>query len=131
MGALQSQLALYPVIAGLVDHDIQHGVEQVQIYLLWHEADAGFGSFELMVDAVSEDLDFTAGLVDERTNDADCRGLACTIGTEECIEIACFDSEVDSFQRLVAVRIGLGKFLDRQCSHGDAYCIRGGYDGVE
>ena len=131
LGALQGQLAPYPVIAGLVDHDIQHGVEQVQVNLLWHEADAGFSCLWLTVDAVSENLDFAGGLVDKRTNDADCRGLARTIGAEKCIEVASLDIEVDSFQRVVAVRVDLGKFLDRQCLHGAAYCIRGGYDGVE
>ena len=57
------------------------------------------------------------GLVDERGDDADQRGLAGAVGAEQREEIALLDVEVDALQRLDAVLVGLGESAYRECIH--------------
>ena len=130
LGTLHCDLAAYPIIAGLIHNDIQYGVEQIQIDFLWNEPNAGLRGFEFTIDIVSEDLDLSCRLADQRTDNSDSCSLARTVGAEERIEVAGLDIEVDSLQRLIAVRVSLGKFFDRQCSHRVAYCIRGDHHRV-
>ena len=76
--AFAGQLAAQPVVTRLIQDDVMHTLPEIQIDLLRHQPDTGLGSLELTVDAMTENLDFTARLVDERSDDA-YRG--CLAGT--------------------------------------------------
>ena len=58
---------------------------------------------------MTEDFHLATCLVYERTYDADSCCLASAIGTQQCIKIARFDSEIDALQCLIAVGIDLGE----------------------
>ncbi len=73
---------------------------------------------------MAEDFYLAAALVDQRTDDADRCGLAGAIGTEQRVEIALLDGEVDAFQRPRTVVVGLGKVFDGEGFHEAAYCNR-------
>jgi len=61
---------------------------------------------------VAEDLDHTAGFVDQRCGDADRGGLARAVRSEECKKIALIDLEVDGFERFDAVFLYLGELSE-------------------
>jgi hypothetical protein len=67
----------------------------VEIDFLRHDADAGLGRLELAIDIVTEHLDDAAGLVDQRGDDADGRGLAGAVRPQQGEEIALVDLEID------------------------------------
>ena len=60
---------------------------------------------------LTEYLDGATALVDQRTDNADCRRLPGTVGSQQCIEVTGLDREVDALERLVAIVIGLGEVL--------------------
>ena len=69
------------------------------------------------VDVVAEHLDRAAGLVDERGDDADERGLAGAVRTQQREEIALLDLEIDTFERLDAVFVDLGELAKDEGLH--------------
>ena len=79
---------------------------------------------EIGIDAMTEHLDITAALVDQRTDNADRRRLPGAIGSEQRIKIAGLDDEVDALECLVAVRVGLGQVFYGKRAHEAAYCTR-------
>src|SRR5208282_2356105 len=89
--------------AGLVDHDRERGFELVEIQFLGHHADARLRALELAINVVAEYSGRAAALVDERSDDADQRGLAGAVWTEQRKKIALLDVEVDTAQCLHAV----------------------------
>ena len=109
---LARQGAAKAVIAGLVQHDVVDPLPEIHVDLLGHEADARLGGFELAVDAVAEDLDLAAALVDERADDTDGRRFPGAVGSQQREEVAGLDREVDPFQRLVAVFVRLGDVFE-------------------
>ena len=90
----------------------------VEIDFLRHDADAGLGGLELPIDVVAEHVGRAGALVDERGDDADERRLAGAVGSEQREEIALLDIEIDAFERLDTVLVGLGETANRQCIHG-------------
>ena len=111
------QLALDAVEARLVDDDGLRRLEHVEVDFLRHDADAGLGRLELAVDVVAEHADAAGRLVHQRGDDADQRGLAGAVGTEQREEIALLDVEVDALQRLDTILVGLDETADRQRIH--------------
>src|SRR5213082_3386807 len=109
LGALARYRARDAVEARLVDHDGVRGLEHVEVQFLRHDADAGLGRLQLVVDVVAEDARLAGGLVDERGDDPDERGLAGAVGSEQREEVAPLDLEVDALERLHAVSVGLGQ----------------------
>ena len=109
LGALARYRARDAVEARLVDHDRVRGLEHVEVQFLRHDADAGLGRLQLVVDVVAEDARLAGGLVDERGDDPDERGLAGAVGSEQREEVAPLDLEVDALERLHAVSVGLGQ----------------------
>jgi len=89
-----------------------HAFPLIQVDFLRHEADAGFGRLQLGIDIVAEYLDFSAGLVDQRADNANRRRLSGAIRAEKRIKVTGVNREVDSFERLVAIGIGLGQVSD-------------------
>jgi hypothetical protein len=59
-----------------------------------------------------------AGLGDQRGDDADGRGLAGAVRTEQREEVAIGHVEVDALQRLHAVLVGLRELTEGQGLHG-------------
>ena len=70
-----------------------------------------FADRQLPVDVVAEHLDLAAGLVDQRGDDADRRGLARAVRPQQREEIALLDRQVDALERLDAVLVGLRELL--------------------
>ena len=66
---------------------------------------------QLPVDVVAEHLDLAAGLVDQRSDDADCGGFAGAVRPQQREEIAFLDRQVDALQGLDAVLVGLGELM--------------------
>ena len=50
--------------------------------------------------------------VDDAADDADQRGLAGAVGSEQGKDLALADLEVDAFERGMSGRVGLGELLD-------------------
>ncbi len=94
-----------------IDYDVQYRVENVQIDFLGHQTDAGFCRLNICVDIVPKYRDLTGGLVDQRTDNADHRRLARTVGSEQGIEVARLDLEIDALHRLYSVAVGLGQLF--------------------
>ena len=89
----------------------------LKLSLLRHQADAGLGGFDLVVDVVAEHRDVAAGLVDQRGDDADGGGLAGAVGAEQGAELAFLHLEIDAFERLDAVLVGLDEIVDAEGVH--------------
>ena len=89
------RLAVDAVVAGLIDHDLDHRLEAVEIELL--------------------DRDRAGGLVHQRGDDADGGGLAGAVGTEQGEEIALADVEVDTLQGLETIAVGLAQATYFNC----------------
>src|SRR5262249_3115357 len=117
LGALPREPALDAVEPRLVDDDGLRRLEHVEVNFLRHDADAGLRHLELALDVVAEHAHLTRGLAHERGNDADQRGLARAVRPEQREEIALLDVEVDAFQRLHTILIGLDEPADGQGIH--------------
>ncbi len=107
LDALARELARDAVETRLVDDDGLGRLEQVEVQLLRHHADAGLGSLELGVEVVAEHADLARGLVDQRGDDADQRALAGAVRPQHREEVALFDLEIDALQGLDAILVGL------------------------
>ena len=67
-------------------------------------------------------------LVDQRGDDADERGLAGAVRPEQREEIALLDVEVDAFQGLHAILVGLDEAADGERIHRARKAYHGGCD---
>ena len=86
-----------------MDHRVTDRLPEIQVDLLGHDSEAGFGRFEFLIDVMAEDFHLAAGLVDQRADDADSRCLAGAIRPEQGIKLAGFNGQVYALERLVAV----------------------------
>jgi len=120
--SLACQPAAESVVASLIQHNVVHALPQIQVDFLRHEADARLGRLQLGSDIVAEDLDFTAGLVNQGADNANRRRFTGAIRAKKRIKVAGLNGEVDSLERLVAIGIGLGQVFDGQCLHAAGYC---------
>ena len=118
LGALARQLPRNAVEAGLVHQDGLRRLELVEIDFLRHDADAGLGGLQLAVEVVAEHADGARGLVDQRGEDADQRGLAGAVRPEQCEEVPLLHVEIDPLEGLDTVLVGLRQSANRQCVHG-------------
>ena len=73
---------------------------------------------ELAIDVVAEDTRSSAGLIDQRGDDANQCRLAGTIRPEQREEIALLDIQIHARERLHPVAVHLGQAADCQCLHG-------------
>ena len=80
LGAFARQRPLDAVEPGLVDQDGLRRLELVEVDFLRHDADAGLRGFELAIEVVAEHAHRARRLVDQRSEDADERGLAGAVG---------------------------------------------------
>ena len=87
-GAHQRLGARDAVETRVVHADVQRLLEHVEVDLLRHDADAGLRALQVAVEVVAEHLHLAGGLVDQRGDDADQRGLAGTVGAQQGEEIA-------------------------------------------
>ena len=78
-----------------------------------HDADAGLGALKVGVYVVTEHTDSAAGLIDQRGNHTDERGLAGAVGAEHGKEVAFSHIEVDALEGLNTILVGLGKTFNR------------------
>ncbi len=87
---------------------IPNALERVGRKLLRHEPDQRAGRAVVPVDVVPIDRNRTAARVDGSADDADERGLARTVGTEQRENLAAPDVEAHALQRLKPGSVFLG-----------------------
>ena len=80
-------------------------------------AQAGLRRLELDVDVVAEDVGLARGLGDQRGQDADRRGLACAVRSQQGEEVSGLDVEIDALQRVDAVLVSLRQLTQGQSVH--------------
>ena len=105
----------HTIVAGLIDQRCSSIFQiQVEIEFLRNHADAGLRGFPVPIQVVPEHRYAAAGLVDQGGDDADGRGLARAIGSQQRKEIASRHGQIDTRQRLDAIRVDLAKLLQLQ-----------------
>ena len=112
LGAFTREPPRDAVVAGLIRQDRLDRLELIEIDLLRYDADAGFSDRDFAIDVVAEDADGAATLIHERGDDADRGRLAGTVGPEQRKEVALLDVQIDPFQRLDPVPVGLREIRD-------------------
>lgn len=121
--ALRPLVGLAPgdaVITGLVDDDLHHRLEGVEVEFLGYQAQAGLGGILLPVDVVAKDGDLAGGLVHQGGDDADGGGFARAVGAQQGEEIPGLHVQIDALERLEAIAVGLGQIPDRE---GFGHCF--------
>src|SRR3989344_670182 len=82
LGAGNGLFARDTVVASLRYHDIERLFEDVEIKLLWHQPNVGFGAAGLALDRSAKNFCLAAGLVYQAGEDADECRLSRSVGTE-------------------------------------------------
>ena len=107
--ALFRQLAGQAVVARLGDDDIENFFKLVEIKFLGHHADIFFSAGKVLVNVVAKDRNRARRFSHQRANNANDGRLTGTVGAEQGKKITGHDIEIDTFQRLKSVAIGLGQ----------------------
>jgi len=115
--ALPGERARNSIEAGLIHHNRKQRLEHVEVHLLRHDADAGFGRLELPVHVMAEHFDRAAGLVDQGGDNADGSGLSSPVWTEQGEEVAFRDVKIDAVECLDAVLVDLGEVTQCEGLH--------------
>ena len=63
--ALFAKFAAQPIVTGLMGHRVTDRLPKIQVDLLGHDSDTGFGRFEFLIDVMAEDFHLAAGFVDQ------------------------------------------------------------------
>ena len=106
-GPLHGNGTAETVIAGLGNDDIQDLLELVEIDLLGHEPDAGFGRLQVAVNVMAENGNRPPGLGYQRRDDSDSRRLARAVGPQQGEKVSLGNVQVQALQSLDAVWIDL------------------------
>lgn len=74
------------VVTRLVHHDLQHGLERVEVELLRHQAELALGVDDVFIDVVTEHPHAAGGFVHQRADDADGGGFTGTVWPQKGIK---------------------------------------------
>ena len=113
--ALPGEVTGEPVVARLVDHDVEGLLELVEIEFLGHDADELLRRREVLVDIHAEYRHLAPALGHQGTDDADGRGFTRAVGSQQREEITLCHLQADPFQGLEAIVVDLAQVLYRQC----------------
>lgn len=114
LGALLRHLGRNAVVAGTGHDDVEGFLELVEVEFLRHHAQAALERRGLAIQIVAKHVDRAAGLVHQRGENTDGGGLAGTVGAEQGEEVAFGNIEVDAFEGLKAIAVGLGQLSNGQ-----------------
>jgi hypothetical protein len=89
-----------------------HALEGIGVQLLRHQADQRARRAIAVDDVVAIDRHFALCRHQDAANDADERGLAGTVWSEQCKNLAAADVEIDVFKRAEAGRVAFRQVLD-------------------
>ena len=91
----------------LIDDDRLGRLEHVEVDLLRNHSDARLGGVQVLIDVVAENAHLSGGLIHKGSHNTDEGGLAGAIRPEKCEKVPRSYVQIDAFQRLHAVLIGL------------------------
>src|ERR1700733_11629781 len=87
-------------------HRSPYRLESVGVQFLRHESDHGARRPRIADDIVAADRDVAGAQIIDAANDADQRGLAGAVRSEQREDLALLDLQIDVLQRLEAGAIG-------------------------
>ena len=96
-----------PVITRLIGQYILNLFKYVEVELLGHDTQVGFGQGKVLVYVYSMNTHLSRRLSDQRRNNTDGRRLSCAVGPQQSKKITGLYGKVDTFEGYEAIFIGL------------------------
>ena len=100
------------IVSGLVQQDLPRSFEDVEIELLWYDAEKGLRPGEIVFDIDAKDPNRTGGLVDKRTNDPDGGRFASAVRSKQRKEITLSYTEINPAEGSDPVVVGFPEIED-------------------
>ncbi|STQ58450.1 Uncharacterised protein [Pseudescherichia vulneris] len=86
----QRFLALYAIVARLVDNNLLYRLKRVEVELLRHQAKLTFSVYHVLLQVVAKDAYPPRGFIYQRTDDADSGRFTRTVGSQKRVEVTRF-----------------------------------------